>query len=107
MGTAASSDLLVQASITEIPLVGIVPRLGIYVKDFPGMWICHTCPSSAGGAATPSSGTPHPDEPLSSTPESPEMVFREPLAWVRSPEDERLWHESTYTNPSFWAASTL
>lgn len=107
MGTAASSDLLVQASITEIPLVGIVPRLGICVKDFPGMWICHTCPSSAGGAAIPSSGTPHPDEPLSSTPGSPEVGIRDPLAQVKTPKDERLRHESAYANPSSWAASTL
>lgn len=80
MSTAASSDLLVQASVTEnTPGGNSCQDLASMYRTFPACGFAIRVQAQLVVQPLLSSGTPHPDKPLSSTLESPEMVFGEPL----------------------------
>lgn len=80
MSTAASSDLLVQASVTEnTPGGNRAKAWHLCIGLFPACGFAICVPAQLVVQPLLSSGTPHPDKPPSSTLESPEMVFRESL----------------------------
>lgn len=78
MSTAASSDLLVQASVTEnTPGGKSCQDLASMYRTFPACGFAIRVQAQLVVQPLLSSGTPHPDKPLSSTLESPWDVFRE------------------------------
>lgn len=93
MSTAASSDLPVQASVTEnTPGGKLCQDLASMYRTFPACGFAICVQAQLVVQPLLSSGTPYPDKPLSSSLESPETCSGNHLVSVKSPKDEALWH---------------